>query len=162
MTNGTDHDRLVTRLSEIVASIDRYEAKIAALRDEANDISIAQQVLERLSGGKKRVGFTEIKPKGANEKKVNKLKSKPRPEGIPTTPEMMRLAIIDANKRGLLGMTGQELYEYIGKTWWPGVDPNLIKPTAWRLEKEGRLGKDGDKYTLPKDKNQSDENAKLL
>ena len=146
MNDSPENNFLLARLKDIQASIEKLEAKIAVLQAEQAEINIAQNVIDRLSGAKKK----DLKLPLSHKKKRIRPKGKERPEGIPTTPEMMRLAIIAANKEGKVGLSGQELYEVIGKQWWPGVDPNLIKPTAWRLEKEGRLGKIGDKYTLPK------------
>ncbi len=153
MTQSNDHEKIVERLEFIRASIAKYEGKIAPLRAEETELVIAQSVIARLSGSEKPTEAiehaTHFKKAIPHKKKASKNNGTDRPTGSPTTPEMIKDVIVAEMKSGGVGLANKDLVARIDSKWWPGVDPNYIIPTAWRLAKEGRLGKIGDKYTMP-------------
>ena len=155
MTTNSDHDILAERLESIRNQIAKLESKIAVLKAEENETVIAQNVMARLTGSPKSAepidntaNYTNGYSNRSGKKRRVRPKGTVRPEGIPTMPDMIKMAITSAIKEGKGGLSPSELCDRIDKTWWPGVDPNSVKPTAWRLEQDDRLKKVGDKYTL--------------
>ncbi|WP_315756364.1 MULTISPECIES: hypothetical protein [unclassified Bradyrhizobium] len=68
----------------------------------------------------------------------------PRPEGIPTVPEMVTRLLLDAEQQGKRGLTSAEILEGVEKRWWSGVPSNAIMPTVYRcIAKEHWFSKEG-------------------
>lgn len=156
MTNSSSHETKINeRLESVRAQIAKLEGKTEGLRAEEHNLVIAQNVIAQLSGVEKpseEVNNPDLFRKngahaGRKKRRIRTPGTK-RPHGIPTTPDMIRFSIAEATKSGWTGMNGKGLVEQINAKWWPGVDPNYIIPTAWRMAKEGRLKKVGEKYFL--------------
>src|SRR6202035_5169440 len=75
--------------------------------------------------------------KPAVAKKIPAAGGTPRPEGIPTVPQMVTLLLEHAEKHGRRGLTSTEIVAGIDKAWWPGVSVNLIMPTVYRCISKG-------------------------
>ena len=152
MTTTSDHDKIIEQLDIVRAGIAKHEAKIALLRTEESELVIAEKIVAKLSGISKPLEIIEnnshFRKSHVIKKKAAKGNGTERPSGIPTTPDMIHNVISSEVKVSGAGLTSKDIVARIESKWWPGVDPNLISPAAWRLAKEGRLKKIGDKYTL--------------
>lgn len=85
-------------------------------------------------------------PPAAREKAPKQVRGDtgPRPEGIPTTFEMIG-SILD----GSPGLTAQQVGDRIRECWWPGMDFKRIGPEFSTWIRKGRLDRDADgKLTL--------------
>jgi hypothetical protein len=61
----------------------------------------------------------------------------------------MILALLrEAHAHGKAGLEPREMQISISKRWWPTVKSEDVGPTAWRMWKDGRLGKVGSTYML--------------
>lgn len=152
MTISSDHDKIIDELDLIRTQIAKYEGKIAILRAEESELIIAEKIVAKLSGISKPVEVIEnnsqFRKSHTVKKKFVKSKAAERPVGIPSTPEMIQRVISSEMKAGGTGLTSKDIVARIESEWWPNVDPNFIAPAAWRLAKEGRLKKVGDRYVL--------------
>jgi hypothetical protein len=139
MTDNHDADpvsRMTNRLTEIEGETAKYHREIKRLASEAEEIKSALSVLRRY-------GAVVTSPKNANADQVAPAKAEM------TVPDMIKTivhehAIFD-------GATGQDILKIIRKRWDPDADPNIVRPTLWRMVKTGRLVKDEDRYMLPED-----------
>ena len=139
------------RLKQERQRIDADEAKLAA---EESELAVAQRVFSRLS---------EAKPDAVDDTPdlADRIRAtldmgedisipkngSDRPRGIPTVPEMLDIILADAERAGKEGLVGRDLVVQIDKRWWRGVGWNDILPTAARLAKKNRLGRNGSLYT---------------
>lgn len=126
------------RRREIAHEVIDLRQKIDALLAEDAELESAERVISR---------FGEIEepdqPAPATDGK---------PPGTPTTPNMILALLKESLGRGKIGLEPKEMQISISKRWWPGVKSEDVGPTAWRMWKEGRLGKIGAVYTLPPDR----------
>jgi hypothetical protein len=108
-------------MSDEVQKIEARKKEIAqgmaAFERELKELDIALAVLGRLN------------PKPPDKPRDPLMA--PRPEGIPTTFEMVEIVLEDAEKAGRDGLTGKELVEEIGKKFWPGVKAPQILPIIY-------------------------------
>ena len=65
------------------------------------------------------------------------------------TPKTLPDMIFAAIEQNGSPQTGGEILEFIKANWQPEMDPNYVRPTLWRLAKNNRLKKRGDRYDLP-------------
>lgn len=121
----------------------RMEAAEAARAKEEEELAIAERVYARLAGrpAESKVSNTPTRRKASPAKDGT-----PRPPNIPTVPEMVTELLLEAEKRGLRGLTSSEIMAGIDSRWWPGVAVNLIMPGVYRaiskeywFQKEGKL-----------------------
>ncbi|MDR3449520.1 MAG: hypothetical protein P4M15_07225 [Alphaproteobacteria bacterium] len=123
--------RLKARLDSIdTESIDLRSA-LARLETERNELTITLRTLERMGVTAKEAMPTE--PISAQPKM--------------TVPEM----IVDVMGRPELayGVRPDAVLNAIRETYEPNIDPNNVRPTMWRMAKEGRLTKRDELYFLP-------------
>lgn len=117
--NTSDNDKIESRLASI-------EAIIAALGKEKEDLLTAQRVIRQLNG--------------APETVVAGLKvGAPRPEGIPTTFEMVEFVLRSAEKEGKAGLSISELIGEIRKRYWPGLTGPQIAPIIYGFASSERI-----------------------
>jgi hypothetical protein len=67
-----------------------------------------------------------------------------KPQGLPSVPEMILQALVDAAD----GLRPRDITQTIRREWWPGMPGDRVLTTAFRMAREGRLAKDGNRYKL--------------
>jgi hypothetical protein len=75
-----------------------------------------------------------------------KKKLPPKPEGLPTYPEMIEDAVLMASNHGFLGLEPAEIILYIQKRYWPKMPQEKAAPIISYLWSHGRLKKYGTMY----------------
>lgn len=85
------------------------------------------------------------KPPDKEEPKGRKRPTVPRPEGIPTTFEMVEMILKSAEREGKDGLTSRELMDQIRAKYWPGVRNGQILPSIFGYRNK-RLLREGDKW----------------
>ena len=138
MIKTLDTEAILNRRREIAAEMDR-------LRTEDSELEIAIRVAERFSGGGESQAGNGARPK----------LGPPRPENTPPLFEMADVVLCDAIRSGKPGLRGREIVEAIGKTYWPGVQPEQILPLIYGFAKKGRLFKNRDGIFKPVEKEKS-------
>jgi hypothetical protein len=162
MTPRTPKIRLLRdRRRALDDQIVKVEAELGKLKEEAKEFEIAERVLSSL-GGDDEDESGEVLPTDSGSAALSavsimtgspilstpSLTEAPRkPPGIPSTPEMIFLALKGASKT----KAPFEIVEFIKEKWWPSATSKDISPVAWRLASEGRLFKDNSGYGLPPD-----------
>lgn len=71
-----------------------------------------------------------------------------KPSGTPKMTDMITASLRDAHKRGLPGLRPKAMAEFIRQKWWPHLKSEAVSPIAWRMLKQGDLGKNGELYVL--------------
>ena len=105
--------------------IEKIEARE---REIAKELASLKRELEEL--GIARAVFGRLNPKAPDKPKINPLMA-PRPEGTPTTFEMVENVLEAAEKVGKDGMTGKELVDEIRDAYWPGLQSRQILPIIY-------------------------------
>lgn len=139
---------------------ERLDAIAAERAKEEEELAIAERVIARLAQTNKPPALpplpygpaptpaatTSIPQQPGQRAKIPAQGGAPRPEGIPTVPQMVTILLEEAERRGLRGLRSTEIMAGINDRWWPGVAVNLIMPTVYRcisaenwFEKEGKL-----------------------
>jgi hypothetical protein len=72
-----------------------------------------------------------------------------KPSGTPKMTDMITASLRDAHKRGQPGLRPKAMAEFIRQKWWPHLKSEAVSPIAWRMLKQGELGKNGELYVLP-------------
>jgi hypothetical protein len=126
-------------LEKIAAREKEIATAIKDLEREAADLAAARRVLERFAGNG--IGRDLEKPPD----KV------PRPDGAPSTFEMVREVLRDAYIKGETdGIDSKELVKRIREKYWPGLTTGQVLPTIYGFLKNDRLKKDKKgRWTLP-------------
>jgi hypothetical protein len=121
----------------------RLDAEAAARAKEEEELAVAERVYARLAGKPVESLVSEETPE---RKSAPAAGGTPRPEGIPTVPEMVTQLLLDAEQRGARGLKSSEIMAGIDSRWWPGVSVNHVMPTVYRcisrnywFAKEGKL-----------------------
>ncbi|MBR0838155.1 hypothetical protein JQ612_33570 [Bradyrhizobium manausense] len=125
------------RRKEIAAEVHDLQAQIEQLLAEDEELASAEKVLLRF-------GATPSEPVARPTAEVTSGK----PEGTPTTPNMILALLREAKAQGKPGLEPKEMQITIAKRWWPSVKSEDVGPTAWRMWKDGRLDKEGSLYKL--------------
>ncbi|WP_316173847.1 MULTISPECIES: hypothetical protein [unclassified Bradyrhizobium] len=149
---------LLHRRKEIAAEIERHRAHIEALESEDQELATAERVLSRFGS----VQPDLVMADGDRVLLVQTKHASGKPEGTPTTPNMIFALLREAFAQGKQGLEPKEMQMAIARRWWPSVKSEDVGPTAWRMWKEGRLGKDGSIYYLPGTHEAEKEAADLL
>jgi hypothetical protein len=150
---------LAAKRAEDDAKRAALEAEAAARAKEEEEIAIAERVYERLAKEAAAEQPTEIgevevidralvsstsaterlatlrerlRVEARNPPKIPAVGGTPRPEGIPTVPQMVTLLLREAENAGQLGLTSAEIMQGIDREWWPGVSVNMVMPTVYR------------------------------
>ncbi|MCA1456402.1 hypothetical protein I6F35_24855 [Bradyrhizobium sp. BRP22] len=137
---------LLHRRKEIASELDDLRTRMRALETEDQELASAERVLSRF--GAVQPDLISYGPEGVT---VIETKTSGKPEGTPTTPNMILALLREAHAQGKQGLEPREMQIAIGKRWWPSVKSEDVGPTAWRMWKDGRLAKDGSVYMIPKD-----------
>jgi hypothetical protein len=152
---------LNARLIEITRQKERIAVELESLAREERELKMAESVMKRLT----RRAFQETAVARAlhvelPSVKIDRVlktsgipaKGTPRPNGLPTVPEMATALLQEAEQRGISGLTGRQIMDGIAARWWPGVGWSSVLPTILRGIREGRgpFEKDGDKIRLKK------------
>jgi hypothetical protein len=138
--------------------IARQQEVLSALKSKLSDLEIAERVLTSLGGEDAEEAVAEENQnRSALVASIVAAMPRPaeKPSGIPTMPVMILEALRDARTKGRLGLEPREMAQYIAGKYWPGMPLHIVGPTAWRMHKDGRLGKRESKYFIV----QSDEGS---
>lgn len=136
---------LLHRRREIASEIADLRTRIDALEAEDQELATAEKVLSRFGGAQP--GTVSLT---AADLTIGEAKQSGKPEGTPTTPNMIIALLREAQAQGKSGLEPREMQISISKRWWPSVKSEDVGPTAWRMWKSGRLIKDGSLYMLPR------------
>ena len=121
----------------ISAEIDSFKAKIMELEVEYSELEIAARVLSRL-------GLVAEHPPELP------LEHNHSPSQKPTVPDMIKIVLKEYDELGIPGPSNNKILMELTHRW--GVaDPNIVRPTLWRMVKDQRLVKVGEGYSLPKE-----------
>ena len=128
-------DLINEKAKEIDSEIERHHVAIASLEADRLELTITLQALKK--HGLVEEPVSQEKPKwaigaGTIAKKL-------------TVPEMIARVLRDYKE----GAEPNIVLAKIRERYDENIDPNNVRPTMWRMEKDGRLGKSGDKYHLP-------------
>jgi hypothetical protein len=124
------------RRKEIAAEVHDLNLRLQALSAEDSELAAAEKVLLRF-GAVARDTDEPVSEMGGG-----------KPPGTPTTPNMILALLREAHAHGKAGLEPREMQISISKRWWPTVKSEDVGPTAWRMWKDGRLGKVGSTYML--------------
>ena len=137
---------LLHRRKEIASELADLKGRIQDLETEDQELASAQKVLERFGGAQTNFVVRNADGSVAN---VAEAKATGKPEGTPTTPNMILALLREAHAQGKPGLEPREMQISISKRWWPSVKSEDVGPTAWRMWRAGRLSKEGPLYMLP-------------
>lgn len=140
---------IATHRREIEAEITRLRKDILRLENDLRELDIAEKVLGRISGAT--VSPKQETVEEAARRIVADMPHAPKPEGIPTMPDMIAASLKDARKRGLAGLEPKGMADFISAKWWPNVPSEAVGPIAWRMWKRGELTKNEGLYALPRE-----------
>ncbi|MBR0812079.1 hypothetical protein JQ544_11130 [Bradyrhizobium diazoefficiens] len=135
---------LRARRREIAEEARELGARIEALQAEDAELASAENVLLRF-------GAVPSEPVARPASDF----SSGKPEGTPTTPNMILALLREAHAQGKDGLEPREMQISISKRWWPTVKSEDVGPTAWRMWRAGRLSKEGSLYMLPKERTET-------
>jgi hypothetical protein len=136
-TMTTDSFALLrARRREIADEAKELRSRLAGLEAEDTELESAEKVLLRF-------GAVPSEPVARPTSEFSG-----KPEGTPTTPNMILALLREAQGQGKAGLEPKEMQITISKRWWPSVKSEDVGPTAWRMWKDGRLAKVGSLYML--------------
>lgn len=135
------NDLIFARQQSIQVEIAELSARVDELKAELGELDVAAKVMARLSEGAPVAPF-------AVKAQTFAPPTNSKPEGLPTTPDMILSVLSEAKRNGTSTLEPREIMEAIAKRWWPNVTSEMVGPIAWRMWKQGRLVKDGAKYGL--------------
>jgi hypothetical protein len=128
---------LRARRREIAEEAKELRSRLGALEAEDSELESAEKVLLRF-------GAVPSEPVARPASDFNG-----KPEGTPTTPNMILALLREAHAQGKPGLEPKEMMISISKRWWPTVKSEDVGPTAWRMWKDRRLAKAGSLYMIP-------------
>lgn len=129
---------LERRRSDVLRRLDDLNREQERLDQETKEVEIAQRVLKSLSAETDSNEKSYIPP----HTKIGR-----KPEGIPTIAEMIETALSIQELFGADdGLESHAIIQHIRGKWWPDAQGNDIAPLLWRLVKQGKLAKNGNKY----------------
>ena len=136
------------RLRVVTSEIADLRSKMDALNCEAEELAIAVRVLQRLSDDTDTADSSEenIETPALVDKA---LRFTSRPEGLPTTYEMVVSVLREAKEDGVQKLSAMEIVSRIDAKYWKGIDPNAIRPSLHRFAEKKRINKRGTNYSLP-------------
>ena len=147
------YQMLLQRRADISAEIKALDSKGLALKAEDQELETAQRVLERfMPAANTPVGNDPVDD--AIGEAIDAASGKP--DGTPTTPNMIIMLLKEAERQGKPGLEPKEMHIQVCRRWWPSAKSEDIGPTAWRMRKDGRLTKQGSLYMLPKNTEAAD------
>ncbi|MDR3527086.1 MAG: hypothetical protein P4L57_07375 [Rhizomicrobium sp.] len=135
-----------TRTAEIEKETAELDKERTALVAEANELDIAERVLQRYSeapvvgGTVYRASLQEMETGVLDHDLAEDL----------TLPQMVFKILEDAKEAGRKGLDSSEIVATIQRRWKPHFTADNVRPTLWRMvKKEGRLRKRGKIYSMP-------------
>jgi hypothetical protein len=139
-----------------VADMERAEGVILACDAEREELDRAEALLKRIAAKDEAPAeptapsqFSASEPPRAPSRAIPK-KGGSRPEGTPTTPDMIDTLLAEAEAEGKRGLRGRDLVRGIASRWWPDVGWDNVLPEAQRLCKRGVLARESDLYVRAK------------
>lgn len=82
-----------------------------------------------------------------------------KPEGTPSLFEMTEIILAEQEQGGRNELEGSFIMNQIQARWWPEARTNSVLPSLWRFAKQGRLVKNGSRYSRVKATEPSDASA---
>lgn len=82
-----------------------------------------------------------------------------KPEGTPSLFEMAEIILAEQEQGGRYELEGSFIMNQIKARWWPEARTNSVLPSLWRFAKQGRLVKNGSRYSRVKATEPSDATA---
>lgn len=137
---------LLHRRREIASELDGLRERLRVLEAEDQELAAAEKVLARFGAELQPDMIVQGQDGSAT---IVQVKTIGKPEGTPTTPNMILALLREAQAHGKKGLEPRDMQISISKRWWPAVKSEDVGPTAWRMWKDGRLAKDGSLYMLP-------------
>ncbi|WP_370319528.1 hypothetical protein [Oricola sp.] len=137
---------LTNRRLEIEKELDRLKQAIAAYEEELGEIETAERIIARYSGAERYTPSASNQPEAPKDAGASAATQ-------PFVPEMIRIVLGEAYRRGLPGLEPAQMYDaMIAKGWT--VNKDTIRTRSWRMWKDKKLDKPEDSavYSLPKDK----------
>ena len=130
----------------LMQQLDDLKRQEERLNQTAQELEIAEKVFARYSDAEQSApeGPAQIPPATKQSKK---------PDGIPPVSELIYMVLAYAEKEGLRWLEPIQVIERIRGNWWPGAQSNDIAPVLWRMAKQGKLAKRGQKYGRLKENN---------
>jgi hypothetical protein len=122
-------------LQKITAREKEIADAIKALQRESEDLAAARRVFERFTGAS-----------GNLEKQLDRA---PRPQGAPSTFDMVKAVLSEAASRGTPSLSSKELIDGVRNRFWPGLTTQQILPTIYGFKKAERLEKKKGRWSLP-------------
>jgi hypothetical protein len=150
MTAADSLDLIRTRRKVVDLEIGVLKEQIAARIAEQERLSIAEAVILQLSVQSDHNTVAPPPPPPEEDEDEDGFS---KPNGIPTMPEMIFEALRKDKEEDILdlnaGLEPKEMMKFIAEKYWPDVRSELVGPIAWRMWKQGRLLKEGNRYRLP-------------
>jgi hypothetical protein len=133
---------LQSRVGKGRADIVRYQDLIAKAHDSIRDAEVTLRTLQSMG-----VAASEAKPLATTARAA---------KSSSTIPEMI-FAVMGAQDTDPDGYDATSVIELISKRFGIAPDPNNVRPTLWRMNKEGRLQKsEAGRYRLPSNEKPAD------
>jgi hypothetical protein len=130
---------LRARRQGLQADYDRHAAALATIKKELDELDTAERVV-----GKLNVQATLFNTPAAAAPSVVVGATNGHADTKPTTPKMI-LEVIRSGHGG----SAAKIIDAMGKRWSFSPDPNVVRPTLWRMaNKDRRLRKVGDGYEI--------------
>ncbi|MDI4236484.1 hypothetical protein OZ411_27080 [Bradyrhizobium sp. Arg237L] len=145
LMNTDPYAMLLHRRREIASEMGDLRERLSALEAEDQELASAEKVLARF-------GVTQpdlMMRHSDGSTTLVEIKTSGKPEGTPTTPNMIIALLKEAMAHNKPGLEPKEMQMAIARRWWPSVKSEDVGPTAWRMWKDGRLSKEGPLYYLP-------------
>jgi hypothetical protein len=114
----------------------RHQEMIALLKEELEDLMVAERVFSRLSGGSDQ--SPELPLNGKGKKQTSPVG---KPEGLPPVSDMIREALDHAIRLGAHGLRPSGLLSFIRGKYWPTAESKDVGPIAWRMWQNDQLEK---------------------
>ncbi len=130
---------LEQKRAKILRDLDDLNREQARLEQEAREIEITHKVLKSLSQPNNASNSLTYFPPAS--------KTGRKPEGTPTIAAMIDDALAVNELLGPeIELDTQGIVQHIRSKWWPDAQNSDIAPLLWRLSKQGRVAKVGNKY----------------
>jgi hypothetical protein len=139
MTTRKSKSRLIAdRRKTILAELSRIAQQTEALQQELEELNAAERTLARLA-----LLMGEAEETDADETLVIGSVSSVRTPSVVANPDLTLREMCESllREHKSSGLTTTEMLDMIRVRWRPNVDPNHVRPLAWRMVKDGKWAK---------------------
>ena len=144
MTRNSKNRLIVDRRRVIQAELSQHSLKIELLQRELEELDATERTLARLAA---LAGEAEEVPVVARPTTTTTATGAP-PSTTKTEMSLRAMCETLLKDHALKGLTTLEMLGFIRDRWKPDVDPNHLRPLAWRMMKDGKWLKKDNKYFL--------------